>query len=82
MGAHRFTASDVHPKKKHSPGVSNVVDLMRATRPRFLRSYEAKDCSTKVLMEFRAPAGQALERLTGEQLEDLGFQVVHSYGRW
>ncbi|WAC64016.1 hypothetical protein OVA13_04335 [Pseudoxanthomonas sp. SL93] len=32
-------------------------------------------------MEFRAPAGQALERLTDEQLEDLGFQVsVHSYG--
>jgi zona occludens toxin len=63
------------PKAKLSPGVSYVVELMRTARPRLLGTYESNG-RTRVIVEFRAMQGQAMDRLTGEQLEDLGFQVT------
>lgn len=67
-------------KPKLSPGVSYLVEMQRTARPRLLGTYESRG-QTRVVVEFRALGGQALERLTSEQLEDLGFQVfVTRYG--
>lgn len=63
-----------------SPGVNYIVQLQRTARARLLGTYESGG-QTRVVVEFRALGGQALERLTSEQLEDLGFQVyVTRYG--
>lgn len=71
----KAAAPVVPSRPKLSPGVSYIVELQRTARPRLLGTYESGGV-TRVVVEFRALGGQALERLTSEQLEDLGFQVV------
>lgn len=83
VGASPITAKPAPPavkKKLLSPGVQYIVDMAAQARPRFLGEFVGIN-GPEVVVEFRASGGQAMERLTGRQLQELGFSVSrHAYG--
>lgn len=70
------TAAPAEPEKKRDAGIAHVLDLTRSARPRY-----GGTIGRRHVLEWRTAQGQAVERLTSDELEALGWSVVRTgYG--
>lgn len=61
---------------KYPPGVRMLLELAKTARPRY-----AGSIGSRHLVEWRTPQGQAVERLTSDQVEAMGWTVTREpYG--
>lgn len=72
----RAIPGPVKPVEKvfKNPGVKYLVGIAKLARPRFLGEYRGPR-GLQYVVEFRAAQGQAMERLSGDQLESLGWTL-------
>lgn len=71
----------IKEEPKHSPGVAYVLDLAKEHRPRAAGVWTEQSGRRGGWVEFRSKQEHAADRLTLDDLEDLGFTVeAHGYG--